>query len=241
MPKVLIHELDSTEKGTGSDMCLYFNTCYLKVAVGGINPQWASYHGCNNGDHHFKVGKGSGENLLVPHGDKKTYVEWYYPTGWFNVKKTAIFCERLPKRQWHRGIKPGSNWSCTSAESIAKDAHLLTPADPTDKSAQEVLDSIKSEGKLAAYNSGFFTEIFESPVFTTVEEAYIAVKSKKAFCRALSKSWALIPHPHTKDLLIFLHDFPVAEMMTKTKVHALEAPFKPECQAFFLEKGITVV
>jgi hypothetical protein len=233
MPRVSIKDLDSTEKGVGADMMLYFNSTFIRVSKDGGKPEWAQYQGSTGAGHLFRLEENS--PFPVPYGDPKTFVEWVFPTGWFNTAKSAVFCERVPKRQYLKGIHTGANFSISTAESIANECGMLTPLTPEDV---ETLEAVKVKLNI---NTKFIKELFEKSVYPSVEEAYVAIKSKKAFSRALNPELALMPHPASKDLVIFCDDIPIAEMVTKNKVQMMLPSFKPECSAFFTEKGISVV
>lgn len=237
MPRILIKDLDSTEKGMGSDMNLYFNGTIVKVSKDGKTSEWVKFNGFTNEGHYFVNSKG--DTYHINSGEHpNAYIEWMFPTGWFNTKKSAIYFERIPKRQYLKGIQNNGNFRMTTAESIAKECGLLKASKDSTPEMQEILSCISEEAKVH-----FNVELLKSALegYPTYEDAYILMKSRKVFSRALSADLSLLPHPKTKDFVVMCHDFPVAELLTKNKVQMLVSEFKPECLSYFQHQGVSVV
>ena len=78
-------------------------------------------------------------------------------------------------------------------------------------------------------------------VYFSLSEAFVALKKKKAFARALSPNFVLAPHPQTKDFLIFYNKIPVAELVSKTNIKILVKEFRNDCCEFFNIEGIKIV
>jgi hypothetical protein len=231
MPRVYIKDLDATTKGPGSDMGLYFNGTFLKVSKDGKEEAvWAMY-GNSGGFHSFTLE--DKKKMTIPHLDPNAYIEWEFPTGWFNTKKSSVFCSRLPKRQNHKGINHGVNYRMLEAAQLAKKMGILVGEQ------KDVLSAVVTEGII----SESFTEtisIFKTP-YPSLPEAYVSLRTKKAFSRALSNEIILMPHPQSKDFLVFVDTTPVGELVTKNKVKLVLEEFRPECAPFFQSIGVTVV
>jgi hypothetical protein len=175
-----------------------------------------------------------GKYVFVKSSNEKATVEWHFPTGWYNTKKSAIFCMRMPKRQYLKGISANHNMEFLPAESMVKDYVVTTNAN-----IQALLQVL---GKVASItNPATMKATFDNPTYFGFEESYIVMKEKKAFARALSPDFALLPHPSSKDFTIFCHDLAVAEVVTKNKIKMLLPHFKSECFDFFQKEGISVV
>lgn len=95
MPRISIADLDKTEKGPGSDMGLYFNSTYVRIKNGSKPSQWAKYLGYKQNGHNFQV-EGGEVQVFPIHSD--VLIEWGFPTGWYNTNHSAVFAERVPKR-----------------------------------------------------------------------------------------------------------------------------------------------
>ena len=238
MPRILIKELDSTEKGPGSDMNLYFHGCIVKVSTDGVkDPVWMKYHGphTSEGGHAFEqVDK---KVIYVPLMHPKAYIEWFFPTGWFNTKKSSLFCERIPKRQYLKGLHTQANFRVASAEKLCHDLGFMSSKD---ESLGKALQQVLHEGK-TVFNLGLVDSTFNKPVYPPFEDAYILLKSKKVFSRALTPDLSVVPHPSTKDFVVLCHDVPVAELLTKNKLKVFLPEFKPECLAYFQKEGVSVI
>lgn len=237
MPKLKISELDQTEKGTGADMSLYFNGTYVRVSRDGVEKaEWSKYSGMHPSKGH--VFARPSETFYVPVGHPKAYVEWIYPTGWFNTPKSAVFCQRVPRRQYSKGLSSSGNFRVTTAESLAKEYGFLKTDDPK---LSELMGFLVLDAKVHM-SVEFINSIFDGfPIYPGLEECYLLLKSKKVFSRALSPDFSLVPHPQTKDFLVFYDDMPVAEMLTKNKIKVVVPDFKTECLEYFHKEGITVV
>lgn len=215
-------------------MKLYFNHNYVKVAADGKSKSvWALYQGFDGVNHIFKMSDGKPMSIAQQH--PSATVEWKIPTGWFNTKKSSVFSERMPKRQYYKGISAGHNVQFTTAECMAKECVKVK-----DEKALGLLSSLSSS-KSFILNPTTVGEIFEGGGYYGFEAAYMEMKAKKVFARALSEDFAMLPHPTSKDFLIFCHDVPVAEVVTKSKIKTLIPNFKPECSQFFQKEGIAVV
>jgi hypothetical protein len=232
MPRISIKDLDATEKGIGSDMNLYFNHTFLRLVQPNKEPRWVRYHGFNGDGHDFQFSDGHHE--IVP-TRSSVVLDWWYPTGWFNMKKSAAYFERLPKRQYQKGLSFGQNIQMRSAEAIAKELGMLHK-----NSLDTEMEYIMMEGKYTI-SLDLLESIFQNPVYPSLEESYVAIKSKKAFCRALNKDLLLIPSPTNSDCLVLCHQVPIAQMVTKSKVQVMLQEFKPECSAYFQKQGVSVV
>lgn len=237
MPKVKIADLDYTEKGPGSDMMLYFNHCIVRLAVNSTaTPQWAKYNGYGPKGHMFTV---AGAQVIVAASAPGAYIEWTYPRGWYNTQKSAVFCQRIPRRQYQKAFSAG-NFRVTSAEDIAKDVGMFNTKD---EKILSMIGCVHLEGKIGHQLSvDFVSKTFNPFVgFPSLEEAYVQMKSRKVFSRALSSILSLFPHPKTNDFIVFCNDMPVGELLTKNKFKLIVPEFKPECYDYFQKENVTVV
>lgn len=240
MPRVTIKELDSTEKGLGSDMNLYFNHSFCLLSLDGLKKEWVKYLGAKGDGHWFSNLEGS---FCIPHMHPKAFIEWVYPTGWFNYKTTAVYCERIPKRQYTKGLSH-HNFSMSSAESVAQEAGLLsvTIPKPEDKVGMETLTLTKYlMMRKASLSLEDIVNTFENPKYESYGDSYDMMRGKKCFSRALSKDFSLVPSTVNKNFLIFCHDIPVGELVHKNKLKVTFPPLKPECLSFFSKQGVTVI
>lgn len=238
MPRILIRDLDSTEKGVGADMLLYFSGNFIKVSVDGEKPPiWAKYGGCNSSKGHTFTG--AKETFYVVPKDPKAYIEWFCPSGWYNTKKSSVYCERIPKRQYYKGISNGHSIKFSSAESLAKEFGFFNTKDPETLEIMKELTVFSKVPTTVGEMESMFGD--SSQHYPSLEESYVLLRAKKMFARALSSTLAIVPHPQTKDFIVFCNDVPVAELVTKNKVKVVVPEFKHECLDYFTKEGVSVV
>lgn len=238
MPRIQIKELDSTEKGPGADMNLYFLGTMVKVSPDGEHdPVWMKYHGPHKAEGGHQFEQADRKFISVPFKHPSAYIEWQMPTGWFNYKKSALFCERIPKRQYLKGLSKNANFRMLTAEQICQEMGLFVTTDMELSAALKFVVHVSN----VMFNIASIDEIFSKPIYPSFEDAYILLKSKKVFSRALTPELSLVPHPSTKDFVVLCHNIPVAELLTKNKLKMFLPEFKPECLAYFQKEGVSVV
>ena len=239
MPRIKIKDLDSTEKGFGSDMHTYFKNTWVKVSIDGkVRPVWAKYIGTElkNEEHAFKIDK----KIISIHVESPEYqdafVEWGYPTGWFNSKKSAIYVQRVPKRQQYKGLYDGYNIQILPCEYIACERGLF---ETSTEEMNGLVYAIKQEGTIP-WSAEFLEWTLDTKQYVTFDQAMTILKAKKVFSKALSNGIAVCLHPAAKGALVFCQNVPVGETQG-TKIKLFSPDFEPEISTFFKKEHILVL
>lgn len=213
------------------DLRLYFSGTQVRVHEGDKPPRWLEFQDAKSGGLFFTDGK----EQVVMKRSPEVLLEQTFPVGFFNTKDSVLYGYRIPFRQVTKGIGK-NNYHLATMESLVKETGLFSVDNATLKNLLQTLGS-----KRVYYNSELFNMIFEKSKYFTISESYVAIKGRKAFARALSPNFAMVPHPHNKDFLIFRHEHPVAELVSKTKIKILTEAFRRECSEFFTNQGATVL
>jgi hypothetical protein len=213
------------------DLSLYFASTQVRVHENNKPPRWLQFLAAKNGGLYFSDGKDD----VVMKREAGVVLEQRFPVGFFNTKDSVLYGYRVPARNVTKGIN-GHNYKLLRIESILKDnGFFAVDSQPL----KEILQYLTL--KKVLYTPDLFGSIFENPKYFKISEAYVAIKGRKAFSRALSPNFALVPHPHNKDFLIFRHERPVAELVSKNKIKILIEEFRQECLEFFPTQGATIV
>lgn len=215
------------------DLKLYFGGTQVRVHEVDKPPRWLEFQDAKSGGLFFTEGQGK---PVVIARRPEVLLEQVFPVGFFNSKESVLFGYRIPVRQVTKGIHR-NNYCLEGIETILKERGLFAVESATFK---VVLQSLSNK-RAVPYSSELFNSLFEKPKYFKVSEAYVAIKGKKAFARALSPNFALVPHPHNKDFLVFRHEHPVAELVSKNKIKILMEEFRQECLGFFPQQGATVI
>lgn len=216
------------------DLRLYFGGTLVRVHEGNKAPRWLSFQEAKSGGLYFNSDSQPGQ-LLVMKRCPEVLLEQCFPIGFFNTKDSVVFGYRIPVRESRKGINRG-NYNLQTIESILNQNGLFKVDSMVLKAQLQALSQ-----KRVAFSTELFELLFEKSKYYTISEAYVAIKGKKAFSRALSPNFALVPHPHNKDFLVLRHEYPVAELVSKNKIKILMEEFRQECLNFFPNQGATVI
>jgi hypothetical protein len=213
------------------DLNLYFSSTQVRVHEEEKPPRWLQFLTAKNGGVYFTDGK---DDVVIKRSPS-LILEQRFPVGFFNTKDSVLYGYRIPSRNVTKGIN-SHNYKLLGIEHILKDNGVFSVDTASLDAALQHLTK-----KRVIYAPDLFDSIFESPKYFKISEAYVAIKGRKAFSRALSPNFALVPHPHNKDFLIFRHERPVAELVSKNKIKILMEEFRQECLEFFPTQGATVI
>ena len=213
-----------------ADFNLYFGGCYVRVHEEGKAPRWLCFDGIKGNGMYF-----DGGNVCIGRS-AKVLLEERFPVGFYNTKDSVLYGHRMPIRQVTKGLAR-SNYSLRPVEKLVKDLGVMKDAS---SKLSLAFTSMDSKARVT-WSSAMFNGVFENPRYFSLSEAYVAMKKKAAFARALSPEFALVPHPHIKDFMILRHELPVAELVSKNKVRILMEEFRQECMDFFPDRGAMVV
>lgn len=208
------------------DLSLYFENTIVRVHENGKPPRWMSFvEGGKEGITFSECGK------KISFKKDDILLEQIFPVGLFNTKTTVLFGERTGARQVTKGICK-NNYSLLSMEKILSNSGMFKS---TNASLTLALHTVSSQAR-SFYSSEIFNLIFEKPRYFSLEEAFAAIRTRTVFSRALSSEFALVPHPYSKDFLIFRNDIPVAELVSKKKIKIIVEEFRQECFDFFVNE-----
>jgi hypothetical protein len=213
------------------DLNLYFSSTQVRVHEENKPPRWLQFLTAKNGGVYFSDGK---DDVVIKRSPDLV-LEQRFPVGFFNTKDSVLYGYRIPARNVTKGIN-SHNYRLLTIENILKDNGFFS----VDSEALKAI-LLRLTQKRVIYTPDLFESIFENPKYFKISEAYVAIKGRKAFSRALSPNFALVPHPHNKDFLIFRHERPVAELVSKNKIKILMEEFRQECLEFFPTQGATIV
>lgn len=218
------------------DMTKYFHNTLVRVVDPTGGAKWFVYEGLASQGHQFRASEKKKTGLFyIPPQDLKNFkVDVCFPVGYFNTKRSAVWCQREGIRGPSKGLSAGNNYEVTSVET------LLSRALKNLSDEQCVGLSISAkESKLTPELAQF---MFEDRVYFPILESVIDIRKGKMFARALSENIAIAPHHACKDLLVLFQDYPVAEFFSKTrKIKMLMPEYEEEIVSFFTPQGIAIL
>ncbi len=223
-----------------SDFDLYFKGSIVCLIHPDEKKEWVHYHGYGSGGYFFRREGASGP-LTEKEAINRTQIKKYridvrFPVGFYNTKQSVVYGERIGARQNTKGLHAGHNYSLAPIELFLFDAGVFKETTSLSKVMRGVQLSM-SEGELTVRLAN---EAFENPKYFTLPEACLEIRSRRAFARAISPLFAITPHHTNKDCLVFYHDIPVAEVVSKTyKVKVLVEDLRPELMHCLQQQGAT--
>jgi hypothetical protein len=191
-----------------------------------------------------------GKNFIFRRGDKKTStftidktqikkysVDVKFPFGYFNTKKSTIFCQRSGARQNSKGLANGASIQYHTMESIIIHSGIMSGVQ-----SRAVLRGIELSSNESRLNPELVNASLEEPKYFSLSDALVQIRSRKVFSRALSPHFAVVPHHANKEYLMFFHESPVAEIVSKTnKIKVLAESLRPEITSLFEPQGATIL
>ena len=232
MPKLKLSTL------TNSDMEKYYYGGVVRVLGCGGAPVWMGYRHMK-GDGSLSLWPSKGKELIIPQEEwkKKLMFHSIFPVGFFNYKDTSVFCSRIPVRNVAQGIT-GQNFNIELAQGLCLDSGFTT-AMP--EKYRTHFQQMVAKKKHLTPTADVCNELFEPAKYSSdVIKAMDEVRRGAIFSRALSKDFALMPHPTQTGCTVYHGKFLIGESTTPNKVRSVHPAFKQELMDFFIPRGIPV-
>lgn len=215
------------------------NTYFLGTMVRLIDPDgkgiWVWFDGYHSGKKGYQFNEGGKRDAPKVFYIDKTQIKKYsievlWPIGFYNTDDSVIHFQRRGTRMAYKGLCPSYSVQVSSIEKILHGALSPWPA-TIDALMKLRLKEVKD------FNPAIMKYVDEAK-YLPLKEAGITLRKKGAFARALSKDFSLVPHHIHKDFLLFFHDTPVAEVLSKDyKIKMLVKEFTPETREFLEPQG----
>jgi hypothetical protein len=194
------------------DFMMYFRNNLIRLVGPDGKAEWVRYDGADGPRQQFRRAREDSSIFLLDKTTFKKYkVDVRFPFGFFNTKTSVVLCERIGQRQNNKGLMDGVNFSASPMETIVYKAVKGEEMD------MKIAYGIQWAVKQFSLTPSLANFMFEESRYVPLTEAMIQIRSRKAFARALSPSLALVPHHQCKDFMVFYHDLPVAELLSKDK------------------------
>ena len=215
---------------TSGDFDLYFKGSLIRLLLEESKPEWVWYDGCTPEGLQFRRSNLANSKFYLGKKEFQKYqVESKFPTGLFNSRTSVVLCTRIGQRQNLKGIQLSTNFFAETLEDILY--KQLVTSDPMGK-------ALSFSAKKSHFSPEVANFLFENPRYLSLKDAIIQLRSRKAFARALSSEYALLPHTTGNNFLVFYRDLVVAEVFSKmNKVRPLRSEFTQDLQELLVPQG----